>query len=399
MALEYYELQIVEDNQYYSNDCNYNNNNKQLHIIDKTNEKMCKLFNEYLEEQKQAIYNNGRTGGNSGHREYLQVNIGKITLENEAYKEDKKFGKMIFLNSVLCFLEYDEQNIANILFIDWLVEQLKEIWFLSFSLKFLKNSQDINIIPMTEIPLGLGIRCAAPTEELGGTHIPKVVQYYFSDSTQPLPPNLQIYYDLYKPIEDKLLMHYINKSNSLIYSNREQLTWTPSHITHLELCYMVYNYPLENLPTGLIYLHLKHLGISDCGFNQPLDNLPSGLKYLILSQLKYNHPLDNLPPGLEYLAIDTLVDFSQPFNNLPQSLKYLSINHISRSYEYSITELPDSIEHLYLDISYEYKYNENVKIPKNTKFIHYPYMGLHNYNIPNHITKINNIPIRPYFDI
>ena len=182
-------------------------------------------------------------------------------------------------------------------------------------------------------------------------------------------------------------------------SNREQLTWVPNHITHLELCYMVYNYPLENLPPGLIYLHLKHLGISDCGFNQPLDNLPSGLKYLILSQLKYNHPLDNLPPGLEYLAIDTLVDFNQPFNNLPQSLKYLSINHISRSYEYSITELPDSIEHLYLDISYEYKYNENVKIPKNTKFIHYPYMLLHNYNIPNHITKINTIPIPPYFAI
>ena len=259
MALECYELQIVEDNQYYSNDCNYNNNNKQLHIIDKTNEKMCKLFDEYLEEQKQAIYNNGRTGGNSGNREYLQVNIGKITLENEAYKEDTKFAEMICLNPVLCFLEYDEQNIANILFIDWLVKQRKEIWFLSFSLKFSKNSQNANIIPMTESPLGLGIRCTAPTEspkslgirciaptespkslgircsaptespkslgirftaptdELGGTHLPKVVQYYFSDSTQPLPPNLQIYYDSYKPIEDKLLMHYINKSNSLRY--------------------------------------------------------------------------------------------------------------------------------------------------------------------------------------
>ena len=93
-------------------------------------------------------------------------------------------------------------------------------------------------------------------------------------------------------------------------------------MTHLTLGYF-YNYSLDYLPQGLLYLDLGG------GYNQPLINLPNTLQTLIIGGENYNESLDMLPESVENLNI---IFYKNKINKLPQNLKIITIN--TNSYKY-----------------------------------------------------------------
>lgn len=331
----------------------YEDSKNNIYIVDMDNKKMVDIFEEQITIKKRISNNYVR--GN------IDINLYSPNKDNDesSVDIDYKFQELLKNSDILCFLEY---SIENISFINWILPRISEISFLSFSLK-------------------------------NKTHIiTNIVKYYYSYDT--LPQYIKKYYIEYKLEDDKLLMHYLHNNTYLKYSIEQDICWISENITHLDISYIICDFELDNLPSNLVYLSLQYLATYTKPFNKPLNNLPYGLKYLIIKQVKmFNELLQNLPPSLEYLVLEGLLDFNQPLDCLPQFLKYLILNQLSHNYSYELDRLPDSLEHLYLDFGNKYDYNKNVIIPKNVKYIHYPWINLIKYNLPNKpLKKISSIP-------
>ncbi len=101
----------------------------------------------------------------------------------------------------------------------------------------------------------------------------------------------------------------------------------------------VFNQPLNNLPTSLLYLE-----ITNQSFSQSLDFLPSSLKVLKISS-PHIQQLDNLPNKLKVLFFTTNTFFQ--ISNIPNGLKFFKSPN---KYNYPIDDLPDSIEKLCLNL-------------------------------------------------
>lgn len=129
-------------------------------------------------------------------------------------------------------------------------------------------------------------------------------------------------------------------------------------MTHLKISY--YRNKIDIFPTFLKWLNIKK-------YNYELDNLPSGLLYLITkSFFKY----DNLPCGLLYLKTNFILSH---ISNLPSSIKYLDIYD---KYNTSMDNLPNSL--YYLTISVQ-KF-DIINLPKN---IYHLTILLTLINVPN----------------
>jgi hypothetical protein len=89
------------------------------------------------------------------------------------------------------------------------------------------------------------------------------------------------------------------------------------NIIEIDLSFIKYDFPLNNLPSQIISL------ILDSDYNYPLDNLPCNLKQLVLG-MKYNQPLEYLPESLEKLYIG--INYSHNLINLPKNLQTLILH-------------------------------------------------------------------------
>lgn len=122
--------------------------------------------------------------------------------------------------------------------------------------------------------------------------------------------------------KDVDLIKYIKDFKKVEYWSQQPLDWLPDGITHLAIRNVLFNHPLENLPSTLLYLGIiggKPI-YDEHFFNKSLDYLPIGLKCLDLAHLESEIPLNNLPPTLEYLFIEQRC-YSLSLDNLPINIK------------------------------------------------------------------------------
>lgn len=139
---------------------------------------------------------------------------------------------------------------------------------------------------------------------------------------------------------------------------------------------------LKNLPEELEHLHIYD-NIKE--IKTELNNLPNKLKILEMSYINYNLPLDNLPNNLEKLTLYFSSRYDYDFDNLPSSLNYLEIifNYNINNKIRVFNNLPQKIEHLKfnnrdgiiinkypsdLKILELYSINRPTNIPKNIKY-------------------------------
>jgi len=191
--------------------------------------------------------------------------------------------------------------------------------------------------------------------------------FYYNDTIQIYPAKLETLVFSMKICKDKI--------TSL--SDYNDIALLPSTLKHLSLLDYTdplpilpsslktlflgddFNQPVNNLPVSLEELHLGDY------FNQPLDNLPPNLKKLYINSSFFNYPVDYLPYGLEILQFG--YGYNKLLNNLPIKLKYLDIMFYSSQETETLNLLPDSIEHLVVDIPYV-----NIdKLPENLKILEY----------------------------
>jgi hypothetical protein len=126
-------------------------------------------------------------------------------------------------------------------------------------------------------------------------------------------------------------------------SGKQITKWAPN------LKYLIlddYDYPLDNLPSGLEYLCLPDK------YNHPLDNLPSSLIGFVFPALNgtyYDYSFDNLPYGIKYIELGDITfgdDVINPYDNLPSTLEILNFDYIEVNYP--LNNLPDNLKYLKL---------------------------------------------------
>jgi hypothetical protein len=187
---------------------------------------------------------------------------------------------------------------------------------------------------------------------------------------------------------------YVGKKFSKQYSHMKVLIFRdddPNSYNKPKI-YSRFNYPLDNLPQGLVCLSL---GTS---YNHPLDKLPKGLIELSLGG-SYNHPLDKLPKGLKNLTIGK--SYNHPLDKLPKQLKKLIIKS---EFNYFLDNLPEKLEELIIN----HPFNNSVdKLPKELKKLSILsiYFNHHIDNLPDQLNflqlssdsfdfPINNLPAK-----
>ncbi len=106
----------------------------------------------------------------------------------------------------------------------------------------------------------------------------------------------------------------------------------------------LFNYPIDNLPSGVEKITFFSCEMSTSYFNQPIDNLPPNLNTLTLGD-HFNQPIDNLPEKLTKLFFARFSKFNHPIDNLPESVKIL---YLGSSFNQPVDNLPAGLEHLCL---------------------------------------------------
>jgi len=115
----------------------------------------------------------------------------------------------------------------------------------------------------------------------------------------------------------------------------------PEYITHIQFDFSIWltkwNVIFDKLPCGLKYLGIDSTNIEDASFDWDNDNVDS---------YQFNYSINNLPDTLEELYIYSAT-FNQPLVNLPSGLKVLFLN----CYEFnqSIDNLPVRLETLIIE--------------------------------------------------
>ena len=281
----------------------------------------------------------------------------------------------------------------------------------------------------------------------------KILNYYGNERLLTIPPtvkklNIGREYNQILHIESKEL-EYIKFGQEFNYP----IDKLPESVKEIEFVKMsIFNQDVSNLPKSLKSIifgenfnkqvdklpeNLMFIKFSRY-FNQPVNNLPKKLKKLIFCK-KFNQLIDNLPIGLKYLDLGgdfnqnidllpvTLVNlnlsknFNKPVNNLPNTLRRLSFNgkfnmelnnlplnlkclnlcrkrrneaYVTNSesihlFNQEIDNLPDSIEVLYINDSFD---KEIKKLPKNQKklYITYKHYKENDLIIPSTTAKINS---------
>jgi len=144
----------------------------------------------------------------------------------------------------------------------------------------------------------------------------------------------------------------------------------PSQIKLLDIQFLNTFYKWDsssNLPPNLEYLRLSGR------IKMPIDNLPQGLKYLEITNNIFYEKLDNLPPSLEYLELRCKhTDFLQNLTQLPESLTTLILDIEDAKYDkFTLSRLPINLKKLslssrYADLDVNFPDNlENLEIKTN----------------------------------
>ncbi len=134
----------------------------------------------------------------------------------------------------------------------------------------------------------------------------------------------------------------------LFIRTRFNINGLPSQIKCLDLEFIkfkTYNCDsCTNLPSNLEYLRLNGY------ITIPLDTLPQGLKYLEIIKTSFKDTLDNLPPCLEYLEIiSKYMNSQQNLTQLPESLTTLILDIKDAKYNiFALPKLPSNLKNLCL---------------------------------------------------
>jgi hypothetical protein len=171
--------------------------------------------------------------------------------------------------------------------------------------------------------------------------------------------NEDAYFDL-----NKTNKSFIEKADTIKISGYFDypINFITNKTTKLSIHLSKYKYPLDNLPSTLIYLDIYY-PIK----NNDLVNLPHGLNYLKVNNGGFRlYNLDNLPATLEYLE---LAGMNIPnINNLPYGLKYLNLEY--NKIDGKIENLPDRLETINI-INFKYENQLKIIIPNNLKTFKY----------------------------
>jgi hypothetical protein len=142
------------------------------------------------------------------------------------------------------------------------------------------------------------------------------------------------YYELIEPIKNKTKIMYVDNT----YAG--DVTSLSDNITNLSLHNNLLNYKTLSLPKYLTKL------IISSEFNFPLNNLPVTLEYLHINCISFTYDLDNLPLGLNELHLE---NYSGLLENLPSELKILDTGN---KFNNSIDNLPLNLERLILGLEF-----------------------------------------------
>lgn len=241
--------------------------------------------------------------------------------------------------------------------------------------------KNCNINILDNLPKNLKTLELIDIHNLSYINIPENLEYlyfnsYYTGSDIILPPNLkhfQLPYNnnqfiiKFHPNTTKISFedeyHKYNNKNSVnlhvFGSILDKLYNLPTNLKSL-FFNGEYNFPLDNLPENLEFLHidkynfdlnslplnLKTLSINTV--DKPLNNLPCNLENLIIEHCDCS--LDNLPNNLVSLNISYC---NSKLNFIPNNLKILEIN---RFYYDSLDNLPPNLEELIIP----YEYNETI---------------------------------------
>lgn len=169
--------------------------------------------------------------------------------------------------------------------------------------------------------------------------------------------------------------NHSNHSNHSNYSNKIT-KWAPN------LKYLIldnYDFPLDNLPMGLKYLHIPD------NYKHPLNNLPSsliGFVFVPWYGTHYDYSLDYLPHGIIYIALGYIIfneDLANPYDNLPSTLEILNFG--DKDVFYPLNNLPDNLKYLKFGKSFKpiMKLPLELKILDITHYYWYPCREINGY--------------------
>jgi hypothetical protein len=167
--------------------------------------------------------------------------------------------------------------------------------------------------------------------------------YTYPNFIQKFPSNLQVLHidDNYiHPLDNlpsnlKILRFTPNKHHQSPYTDEDLIKYFPYPLDNLPDSLEIIEYPnnfnhqIEYLPDNVKEVILKGYGVN--GFHQKLDLLPKNIKKLTLDVSNYNLDLTNLPDSIEELYLHGELFKSEL--NIPSNLKKLTVYGIECSYK------------------------------------------------------------------
>lgn len=380
--LKYYYLKRIDQdntNEYILYDYHISEFIDTLYIVDTENQQMNDIF-KYLFDNKQEEFCALLFTDEEIEEDIIGTDETILDLTDNKYQHDKKLIKLMKKYQNILFLaEYKDEYIPVI---EWLSEHNQKqnrtaklyntisIKFLGFEIIFERFN-------------------TAKKQKTSKKYFKKSINLMFYLENKDDTP-LNNYYKTYQIKNDKIYQYFCKNIISYEYKNsiyhtidsipenakylniksnefNEPLDNLPPNIEQITINSRKFNQPIDNLPHALEFLH-----IYSNDFNQPLDLLPVTLKYLLLDCAKYSHTINNLPPTLEKLYLKSY-KFNHDPNNLPSSLKNLEMaleNTSAKKYDF--TNLPNSLETLYITGFCDSFSTELIKIPPNLQYILFP---------------------------
>lgn len=130
----------------------------------------------------------------------------------------------------------------------------------------------------------------------------------------------------------------------------------PNNLIRLEIRYLGYNHPFENLPVSLEVLIFRQcrIGYYYDGYPHRLSYLPHNLKILVMPDCESMDgdscgvDLENLPPMLKVLKLPKYNHTTVCLDNLPDSIEYIARYSMHNKCECLQNKLPKSLKNLIL---------------------------------------------------